>query len=421
MPFLRPIEYFTTRFHEKQEQAWLGYKAGRDLVLDYGRRSGKSELEAEIMIEDVEDTGFDSMYCAISQKQAREIFWPKLDRRLKDQPHWKPNHARLEWSYKGGPKISLKGTDEGINRLRGDGKRIIVLDECSFYRHFDDLIKEVCAPMLADYNGQLIYSSTPKGRNHFYKLKQKALANPHKYFTNSCTMFENPFISEEGRKRILEEYSGANDPLYRQEVLCEYIDFQGKVFALDQAQYVERIWNKADITNGYVWRGLDHGYSPDPTACVWLAFNKEKKYWQIFGEYKRAELLIHKHASVINQLDDSQVIDTFSDVDPQVIAEYNAVGLYCTPAHKYDKEARLLRIVTMLRTGQLKIASNCVELLDEIDGYEWGQDGKDHLIDAMIYAVSNAVIPVKVEPIPDYSPNKLDLESVYRPSFGDEY
>lgn len=92
--------------------------------------------------------------------------------------------------------------------------------------------------MLADYNGQLIHSSTPKGKNHFWKLKQKALVNPHKYYTSTCTLFENSFIPPEGKKRILEEYDGPQDPLYQQEILCQYIDFQGKAFALDRSQFV---------------------------------------------------------------------------------------------------------------------------------------------------------------------------------------
>lgn len=141
---------------------------------------------------------------------------------------------------------------------------------------------------------------------------------------------------------------------------------------------------------------MDHGYSPDPTACVWLAYNKDKNHWQIIGEYKQAALLIDKHAAAIKGLESLPIIDTYSDVDPQLIAEYNAVGLSCTAAHKYDKEARILRMVTMLRTGQLSIASNCTQLLDEMDSYEWGQDGNDHLIDAMIYAVSNALVPAPI-------------------------
>lgn len=116
--FKRPAKYFANRFHDAQEDAWLAYRAGLDLVLDWGRRSGKSELEIEIMIEDVETSGYSSMYCAITQKQARDIIWPKLTRRLLNDQNWKPNSQRLTWTYKGGPDISLKGTDEGNDRLR---------------------------------------------------------------------------------------------------------------------------------------------------------------------------------------------------------------------------------------------------------------------------------------------------------------
>lgn len=393
--FLRSPRYFIDRFHDNQEEAWLGYKAGMDLVLDWGRRSGKTELEAEIMIEDVENSGYSAMYCAITQKQAREIMWPKLMRRLIFNEDWKPNSQRLTWTYKGGPEIVLKGTDEGNDKLRGDAKRIIVLDEKAFYRNPELLEKEVIAPMLADYNGQLIHSSTPKGRNHFYKLKQKALNNEEKYFTSKSTLFDNSFIPDAGKKRILEEYDGINDPLYRQEILCEYIDFEGKAFALDRNLFIKPRLSGGLLEHSFHWRGLDHGYSPDPTACVWLAFNKDKGLWQIYQEYKQSALLIAKHADMIKTMERYPIIDTYSDVDPQIIAEYNApgVGLPCSAAHKYDKEARILRIVTMLRTGQLSIASSCTQLLDEMESYEWGQDGNDHLIDAMIYAVSNALVP----------------------------
>lgn len=415
---LRPIQYFIDRFHEEQEIAWLAYKAGKDLVLDWGRRSGKTELEAEILIEDVETSGYSSMYCAITQKQARDIFWPKLVRRLKNEPHWKPNQVRLTWTYKGGPEIVLKGTDEGVDRLRGDAKRVIVLDEKAFYRNPEVLEKEVVAPMLADYNGQLITSSTPKGKNHFFKLKQKALKNPAKFYTSKCTLFQNPFIPQQGKIRVLEEYDGENDPLYRQEILCEYLDYQGKAFAIDPELYVKPRLAGGVLEHAWHWRGLDHGYSPDPTACVWLAYDRRTNHLQIINEYKQAALLIHKHAETIKSIESFPIIDTYADVDPQVIAEYNAVNLPCTAAHKYDKEARILRIVTMLRTGQLSIASHCKGLLTEIENYEWGQDGNDHLIDAMIYAVSNYVVPVEVQK--EYAPLKPYKEMAFdAQSFGE--
>lgn len=65
--FRRTLEYHAKRFHEKQTQAWLAYKAGLDLHLPWGRRAGKSDLIAEIFIEDIENHGRDCLYIALTQ------------------------------------------------------------------------------------------------------------------------------------------------------------------------------------------------------------------------------------------------------------------------------------------------------------------------------------------------------------------
>jgi hypothetical protein len=122
---LRSPSYFENRFHNKQEQAWIGYKAGKHLTLDWGRRSGKTELVADILVEDVETYGHDCMYVAISQVQARKILWPKLLRKIQGQAGWKPYETTLEACYKDGPVISLKGADKEKDSLRGDAHRII--------------------------------------------------------------------------------------------------------------------------------------------------------------------------------------------------------------------------------------------------------------------------------------------------------
>ena len=401
--FLRPLEYHQNRFHPRQETAWLAYKAGKGLVFPWGRRSGKTDLIAELFIEDIEENGKDCVYCALVQSQAIDIFWPKLDERLSTNPHWKPNRARHEYTHlPSGAVISLKGFDMHENRLRGNAKRLIALDEYAFCKD-PGIVRRIFIPMLADYNGKMIYTSSPNGKNHFYQLVQRAKKD-NAYFTTSCTMFDNPFISEKGRQELLAEYAGTDDPLYRQEILGEFVVLEGMAFALPQDSYVEKRWDNADLTNSFHWRGVDHGYSPDPTACLWLAYNQKKAHWLIYQEYKKARLLIADHSKIINGLESFHYVNTYSDIDPQLIAEYAAVGLNMAPAQKHDKNARILRLVTALKTGKLKIAANCTELLAEMQNYYWEQDGNDHLIDSLNYVYNNAVIPVEPpkEEIKDY-------------------
>lgn len=392
--FLRSLEYHAERFHDAQENAWLAYMGGLDLVLDWSRRSGKSELIAQVMVEDVETYGRDCMYLALSQVQAREIMWQKFVKIIGGNRGWRSNETRLEWRHKySNSLISLKGTDLGKDKLRGGGKRLIALDEWAFARD-PSIYKEVLVPQLADYNGQTIFASTPKGKNHFWKIKQRALKSPSKYFTSHFTVFDNPYISDEGRAKLISEYAGTDDPLYRQEILAQYIDFEGLVFALPADSYTERRWDNADLMHSFHWRGMDHGYNPDPTAILCVAYNPRKGYFQVYNEYREKQLLIHTHTQAVNSLENFTYRETYSDIDPQLIAEYEAAGLRgITPAMKHDKESKLLMLVNWLKTGKVKIASDCTMLLDEMQTYEWWQDGNDHLIDAFRYVMTNITIP----------------------------
>ncbi len=182
--------------------------------------------------------------------------------------------------------------------------------------------------------------------------------------------------------------------------------------------YTEERWWHADLEHSFVWRGLDHGYSPDPTACVWVAYNKRKGYYQCFSEYERAELLIANHSSAINSLEPFKVLDTYADHDTQCNAEYKAVGLDVSNAIKHDRESKLLYLVNQLRIGRLKISKNCTQLLKQMSTYEWDQDGDDHLIDALRYAMTSIVLPESktFEDIPQYKTKSYDG---YSQDFGD--
>jgi phage terminase large subunit len=393
---LKIADYFNGRFHEKQAIAWFAYRAGLTIVLPCGRRSGKSEFFTEVLIEDVMQYGKPCLYLASTQESAREIMWPKLRHRLLGNTNWTLHDSTLEAVYKPSQTpIRFRGVEK-VDNLAGKAYRVVVADEFALWKKDPPtIVKQILAPMIADFDGVLMYGSSKRGKNHLYDLHDKAKKNPDKYFVGDWTVFDNPFVSDSGRKKLLSEYDGEDDPLYRQEVLNEYVTFQGMVFAIPESDYVTKRWAPADLDHAYHIRGVDHGFSPDPTACLWLAYNDRKGYWLVYSEYRKSQLLIHQHAEVIQKQERYDISETISDIDPQLIAEYAAIGLQMEPAGKYDKQARLLRLVNALKMGRLKIADNCKELLKEMSNYEWEQDGKDHLIDSLIYAYTNASIPEK--------------------------
>lgn len=409
MPFLRPQSYFDNRFHQKQEISWVAYKAGKDLVLPWGRRSGKSDLAIEILIEDIEEYGKDCLYVAKTQKQARKIVWKKLKKRLKENKDWRLKESSLECEHiPSGASIFLYGADIVPDNMTGSGYRVIVCDEYALWKK-PEIVQLVLSPMLGDYNGQIIFASTKRGKNHFYELQERAQREPEKYFTIEATIFDNSFLTDAGREKVLSEYPGREkNPLYRQEILNQYVAFEGMVFAIPEDDYIDKLWHPADFDHAYHWRGMDHGFSPDPTACVWIAYNERKGYFQVYSEYKEQALLIKQHADIIQSQVSRTFVDSVSDIDPQIIAEYEAVGLALTPADKKDKKARLLKLVNALRIGKLKVASNCKQLLAEMQSLTWEQvekkQGNDHLIDALDYGFNSIIIPEKPQPEPISEP-----------------
>lgn len=428
MPFARPLEYFESRFHEKQEEAWLAFKAGLDLVLPWGRRSGKTELIVQLIVEDIEDYGKPCLYVAKTRKQAHEIIWEKFERALRNNPDWRLYDSALEAYHKeSGAFVRIKGVDKDADNLAGSGYRIIACDEYALWKK-PEVYSRVLAPMLGDYNGQAIFTSTKRGKNHFYKLHEKAKAQPTKYFCSEATMFDNSFMSDEGRAKVLSEYEGGeSNPLYQQEVLNKYVTFEGQVVAIPEEDYTERRWDPGVMDHCYHWRGLDLGFSPDPTACTWIAYDPNKDRFQMYSEYEQQALLISQHADVIKAQERYPVLSSISDNDPQILAEFGApsVGLPLVAAVKSDKKARILRLVNALRIGKLKIASNCKRTLEALQSYTWemAEDGNDpHLIDALRYVYTNLTVPPKPTPPPPppFRTRRYGSSDHTTQSFGDE-
>lgn len=405
-PFLRSPAYYDTRFHAKQWDAYCAFKAGMDLVLPWGRRSGKTELVCSLMEEDIEERGKPCLYVAKTRDQARDIVWPKFEAALKNNKDWRLYESSIEVLHKpSGASVKIKGVDKDADNLTGSGYRIIACDEYALWKK-PDVVGRVLAPMLGDFAGQFIFPSTKRGRNHFWRRHMSALKQPNKYFVSEATMFDNTFLTDEGRAKVLSEYEGGEmNPLYQQEVLNKYVTFEGQVFALEPETYTERKWDPADFDWAYHWRGMDHGYSPDPTAAVWIAYNRRKQHFQVFSEYKQNALLIKQHSDAIRAQERWAAISSYSDVDPQVVAEYKAVGLDLTVANKSDKKARLLKLVNALRVGRLKIAHDCKRLLEEMASLSWEQvdkeTGDDHLVDALDYGFNNLYLPPEPQEEPE--------------------
>jgi len=143
-----------------------------------------------------------------------------------------------------GVKIYLKGA-ENDDALRGEGNRLVVLDEyASMAPH---IWPEILEPTLMDVEGDALFIGTPKGKNHFYRLFMDALTHPEPYW-NDWEAFhfksnDNPFLKERELKRIVSRMKGAEglDPRDRnkQEIEADFISGGSRILRPDSFPIVK--------------------------------------------------------------------------------------------------------------------------------------------------------------------------------------
>lgn len=145
--------------------------------------------------------------------------------------------------------------------VRGEAFHLVVLDEAA--RIAEEVWTDSIQPTLADYGGEAILISTPRGHNWFWIEAMRAQADGRTtaFFTAPSSDNPNPRIkraAELARERVPER-------TYRQEWLAEFVEDGGGVFRrVLEAATATRL-DKAQEHHAYVV-GCDWGRSEDYTV-----------------------------------------------------------------------------------------------------------------------------------------------------------
>lgn len=157
-------------------------------------------------------------------------------------------------------------------------------------------------------------------------------------------------------------------------------------------------------------RGIDWGYN-NPTACVWLARDPDGTYY-VYDEHFASEKTLDWHAREIQRrpwnTSHPCTGQTYADHNPQCIAEFQKLGIYCTNASKTSviSGIEMLRQYLAVRDNgrpRLYVFADCKNLIREMRAYHWpegtGQGRRernpnelpvphdDHAVDALRYAI----------------------------------
>lgn len=212
----------------------------RFLMLVLPRRSGKDFLIWNLVIRRALTEVGSYFYCLPTYRQAKLVIWDSITNDGKKFLDFIPralikrtNSQEMTIELRNGSIIRLIGSDSYDTSLVGTNPRLIVFSE---YALSDDRAFQFVRPIVAANNGSIIIVSTPRGKNHMWKLYNIA-KHSDDWFVYRKTIEETqhiPFseIDRERREGILSE------DLIQQEYYCS---FDQGVEGAYYARYIEKM------------------------------------------------------------------------------------------------------------------------------------------------------------------------------------
>lgn len=240
---------------------------------------------------------------------------------------------------------------------------------------------------------------------HFFaegvKLNPKRVVIYHTSYKN------NKFLDEEVRQTI-EELADRNPAYYRIYALGEFATLDKLIFP----KYEKRILNKEELRHLPSFFGLDFGYVNDPSAFMHVKIDEVDKKIYILEEYVKKHMLNDQIAQTIKDLGYSKE-EIFADsAEEKSIDEIRLKGISrIIPVKKGPKS--ILSGIQFIQQYDIIVDERCFKTIEELDNYTWQKDKKtneyinkpvdtyNHTIDAIRYALSNAIFKLKGSTIND--------------------
>lgn len=228
------------------------YESGRFRNADFGRRTGKSnmgghELVFEAMrmpgrlkVEDLSRTGRRAEFWIVgpeysdAEKEFRVLYdtLKKMNANF-DQPgtYYSPAGGQLSLSmFDGAFQVHTKSAKLPTT-LVGEALEGVIFAEAAKVKPI--VWPKFIRPMLADYRGWAVFTSTPEGKNWFYENHKRGLDPAQKdWWALRAPSWANPVLFPEGRMdpEILSLEGSMSAEKFKQEIGAEFTEFVGRVF-----------------------------------------------------------------------------------------------------------------------------------------------------------------------------------------------
>lgn len=210
----------------REDQRDIALHPAKTKVLSMGRRWGKTVLGGTIIGLTLAQHG-KAAWIAPTYKNTRPMWRWLLQATADDVKSGRLSVSKAEKSIQT-PRGGFLGIYSGdnIDSVRGEAFHVVVVDEAS--RINEDAYQDAIMPTLADYDGEAILISTPKGKNWFYHewMRGQDADSDHIQSWQAPTG-DNPNPNIKKAFQLVKDR--VPESTYREEWLAEFVD-SGTVF-----------------------------------------------------------------------------------------------------------------------------------------------------------------------------------------------
>lgn len=271
--------------------------------------------------------------------------------------------------------------------------------EISDERHFDMLDESIRGETEGDLFKQITLTFNPWNERHWLKKRffdtedENVLAMTTNYMCNEFLDDADRQFFESMRIKNPERYKVAGLGEWGKSEGCIYTNWHEENFKVSDI--------KKKIQNCRFVFGLDFGYVNDPTALFCGIVDDENKRLYVFDELYEKNLSNEEIYDKVAQMGYAKEKIRADSAEPKSIDRLRSLGM--SRIRKAKKGADSVRYgIALIKEYEIIVHPLCVNFLTEIANYSWELDEKgcginrakdefNHLMDAMRYAMENAM------------------------------
>lgn len=298
--------YAPHAMQRKVHAARFGSKKARFRTVDAGRRTGKSNLGGHelalaamrmpfrVQHEDLSATGRRAEYWIVGpeysdgEKEFRVLYdtLVKLNAEF-DKPgtYYNVGSGEMDISmYQGRFQVHVKSA-KYPNTLVGEALEGVILAEAAKLKQI--IWPKFIRPMLSDYRGWALMTSTPEGKNWFYDQYRKGQDPAQtEYWSVKAPSWTNNILFPGGEddEEILSLRAGMPEEKFKQEIGADFTEFVGRVYKNfdEDVNVVDCLYDPRKP----LYMCADYGYT-NPNVILWVQVGVWGDVYVIAEYYRR--------------------------------------------------------------------------------------------------------------------------------------